>query len=233
MDFEVWCGLEGLDFRFASGEDRKRRSLHASGSGDVESAVTRVETGQRTGGVEPDEPVGFGAALRGIGEREHLFVITQFVPGFGDRVLRHRLHPQALHGFLNAAVLDNVAEDQFTFAAGVAGVDQEIDVLALGELEHLLESRLGLGLGFELEIFRDCRQHAKIPRQVFAVRSGRHLQLDQVADGGGDDGFVIFEIGIAGGAMLFKFAERLGKRAAEVGHDAGFFGDDEYFSHGD
>ena len=233
VDFEVGARLECLDLGLAGGEDCKRWRLHAAGGGDVESAMARVETGQRAGRVEADEPVGFRAALCGIGEGHHLLFIAQFVPRLGDRVLRHRLHPQTLHRFLNATVLDDVAEDQLTLAAGVAGVDQEVDVLALGELEHLLEARLGIGLGFELEVFRDRRQHTKIPRQVFAIWSGGHLELDQVADGGGDDRLVILEVGIAGGAMLFKFAERLGQRAAEVGHDAGFFGDDEYFSHGD
>ena len=36
-------------------------------------------------------------------------------------------------GFFHAGELDDVAEDQFAFAPGVAGVDDGVDILALGQ----------------------------------------------------------------------------------------------------
>ena len=122
-------------------------------------------------------------------------------------------------------------EDEFPFAAGVAGVDDTVDVLAFGEFEDLFEAGFRVRDGIEVEVLGDGGQDGEIPWQFFAIRAHRHAELDEVADSGSDDGVVVFKVNIPAGAVLFEFTERLGESAAEVGHDAGFFGNDQCFSH--
>ena len=148
-----------------------------------------------------------------------------------DGVGGHRLHPQPLHGLVDAADFHDVTEDQLALAAGIAGIDDAVDVLAFGEFEDLFEAGFGVGNRVEVEALRDGGQHLEIPRQFFAVGAHRHPQLDQMTDRRGDHRLVVFVVNIAAGAGFVEFAERFGQRPAEVGHDAGFLGDDEYFSH--
>jgi len=50
------------------------------------------------------------------------------------------LQPQALDRLFHPGVLDDVAEDQFALAPSVTGVDDGIDVLALGQAHQQLEA---------------------------------------------------------------------------------------------
>ena len=231
VDLEIRSGPEGLDFRLAGGEDGERGGLDAAGGGDVESAVAGVEAGEGAGGVEADEPVRLRAALGGVGEGFHLLGAAQVAPGFENGVVGHRLHPEPLHGLLDVADFHDVVENEFALAAGVAGIDDAVHVLALGELEDLLEAGFRALDGIEIKVLGDGREDLEIPRKLFAVGAHRHAQLDEVADGGGDDGLVIFKKRVAAGSFLFEFSQRLGERAAEIGHDAGFLGNDQCFSH--
>ena len=114
--------------------------------------------------------------------------VRRLFPGLEDRVVGHRLHPEPLDRLLDVADVHDVAEDEFALAAGVAGVDDAVDVLALGELEDLLEAGFGAFDRIELEVFGDGGQDVEVPGQlVLAVAGDRHAQLDEVADGGGDD----------------------------------------------
>ena len=194
--------------------------------------MARAEAGQCAGGIESDEPVSLGAALGGIGEVAHGAGRAEIAPGFENGVLGHRLHPQALDGFFDFSVFDDVLENQFTFASGIASVDDFADVLAFGELEDLLEASLGIGDGVEIEARRNRREHIKFPRQILAIRAGGHAQFDQMADGRSDDRVVVLEPCIAPGAFFIKLSKWFRKGTAEVCHDAGFFCDDKNFSHG-
>ena len=51
-----------------------------------------------------------------------------------DRRVRHRGEPQPLDGLLRAGLLERPGEDQLALAAGVAGVDDVVDVVALEQL---------------------------------------------------------------------------------------------------
>lgn len=61
-----------------------------------------------------------------------------------------------------------------------------------------------------------------------------------MADGGGDDGVVVFEISVAITTFFLEFSDGagairergFGEDASEVGSDGGFFGDDEELRHG-
>ena len=111
VDFEIRLGLESLNLLLAGGEDGQGRCLHAASSGDIEAAVAGVETGQRAGRVEADEPIRLGAALRGIGERAHLLVAAEIFPCGNDSSRGHGLHPEALDRLVDAPDLHDVAEN--------------------------------------------------------------------------------------------------------------------------
>ncbi len=233
VDLEIGRRLEGADLGLALGEDGERRRLDATGGGDVESAVAGIETGEGAGGVEADQPIGLGAAFRGIGQRLHRLAGAEVFPSLEDGIIGHRLHPETLDRLVDAADFHDVAENQLTLAAGVAGIDDEVDVLALRQLEDLLQAGFGVRDGIQIELVGDGREDVEIPRQLLAIRSHRHAQFDQVADGGSDDGGVVLEENIAAGSIFLELAKDLGEDPAEIGHDTGFFRDDECFSHGE
>ena len=231
VDFEVRRRLERLDLSLALGEDRQRRRLHPPCGGDVEAAVAGIETSEGAGRVESDQPVRLGAALGGVGQRLHLLAGAEVFPSFEDGIVGHRLHPQPLDRLVELADFHDVAENQLPFAAGVASVDDQIDVLALGEFEHLLEAGLGSFDRIKLELLRDRWQHGKVPWQLLAVGAHRHAQLNQVADSRGDHCLLVLKKHIAASALLFELAELFGQDSAEVSHDTRFFGNDQCFSH--
>lgn len=197
VDLEIRGGLEGLDLSLALGEDGQRRRLDAACGGDVEAAVARIEAGEGAGGVETDEPIRLGAAFRGIGEGFHGLAGAEIFPSFEDGVVGHRLHPEPSDGLGDFADFDDVAEDELTFAAGVAGVDDVGDVFALGELEDLFETGLRVWDGVEVELVGDGGEHAEVPGEFFPVWTHGHAKLDEVAHGGGDDGGVVFKKHVA------------------------------------
>ena len=84
----------------------------------------------------PLMPTSQSASLRldrGVGERLHGFVARQRRKAVADGRGRHGLQPEPLDGLLRLRVADDVAENQFAFAPGVAGVDEFGHVLALDE----------------------------------------------------------------------------------------------------
>ena len=65
---------------------------------------------------------------------------------------RHGPQPQTPDRLAGLGVLSDVAEDQFSLAAGVAGIDQGIDIFALNELLEGLELGLGFLAGLQVEV---------------------------------------------------------------------------------
>ena len=117
-------------------QDRQRRGLHSSDRRELEAARLRVERGHRARAIDADEPIGLRAAHCGVGERPHRLVTAQCCEAFADRAGRHRLQPQTLDRLGRLRVLNDVAEDELALAAGIAGVDELDDVLALDQLEQ-------------------------------------------------------------------------------------------------
>jgi hypothetical protein len=194
--------------------------------------VAGIKASERAGGIQPDQPIRLRTALRSIRQGLHGLTGAEISPRFEDRVIRHRLHPQPFDRLGDLADFHDVAENKLTLPAGVAGVDDVADVLALGELEDLLEAGLGVWDGIEIELVRDGGQDSEVPWQFLTVRPHRHPQLDEVADGRGDDGGFVLEENVAARAVFVELAEHLGEDLAQVRHDARFFGNDECFSHG-
>ena len=95
----------------------------------------------------------------------------------------HGLKPEPLDGLLRARVLDDVAEDQFAFAPGVAGIDKLIDILSLDQFGQELESVLVPFDGLQIKVRRDDRQMRKGPPAFFVLELLRALQFEQMPYG--------------------------------------------------
>src|SRR5690606_31277673 len=140
VHFPVVARHECPDARFAFGHDGQRGRLYAPHGRLEETAVFAVEGRHGARAVDADQPVGLGTRARGRFKRLELFVVAQVLERFADRGLRHGLQPQAAYGLLYAGILDDVAEDQLALSARVTGVDQGIDIFALGQLDQQLQA---------------------------------------------------------------------------------------------
>ena len=187
-----------------------------------------IQRGEGAGAVDADEPVALAAALRGVGQRLHLLVAAQLFEGVQNRALGHGLHPQALDRLFAARGVHDVTENQLPLAAGVAGIDEGVHVLALHQAGQDLVTVLALLDGVQFEDFRQNGQAGEAPADLFAVHH-RHPQLQQMAHGAGNDMRLVFI------PVLF-LRERLhaggfGQRAGEIGGDAGLLGNNQGFGH--
>jgi hypothetical protein len=91
--------------------------------------------------------------------------VSVLQPGeaFADGGRRHRLEPEPLDGMLAPVMGDDVAEDEFALAPGVAGVDEAVHVLAFDEFDQRLEPVLALLDGGEREMGREVREGVERP----------------------------------------------------------------------
>ena len=228
VQFPVGGGHELAPFRLALDQERQGRGLHPAAGGLAEAAEARVVTGERPGGVDADQPVRLGAAQGGVLQRPHLRFVTEFAEPLADGVQGHGLQPQpldllALHR-PTGRLLEDVLEDEFALAAGVAAVDDHLHVLAADQFAQGVELCFGV---------RQHRQR-KFLRQDGQVVQGPFLQgrvdllgvgdAHQMTDGKGDDMVVAFEVGLGLG-------EPAGQRLDDVRGDARFLGDDQCLSH--
>ncbi len=221
LDFPVVARDKGADAGLALDHDGQGRRLHAADRGLVEAAFLGIEGGHGARAIDADQPVGFRAAARGVGQRLHLLVGAQVGEAVADRRGRHRLQPEAAHRLLLLAqgVLGNVAEDQFALATRVAGIDQARDVLALDQAGQQPEPLLGSFDRIQGEMRRDHRQVGEAPLAALDVVFLGYGQFQQVADRRRQDVVVAFKV-VAGAR---ETAQGLGN----VLRHGGFFGDDE------
>ena len=204
MHFPEVAADELADFFFALNHHAQRGRLHTAHGGQKETAVARVEGRHGTGAVDADHPVGFGAAARRIGQRQHLRVAAQAGKTVTNGGRRHGLQPQALHRVLGFGILLNQPEDELAFAARITGIHHGVHVFALGQLDDGVEPRLGLVNGLEIKVRRDDGKVGKAPFAALDVKLFRRLDLNQVADRRGDDPVVTLEVLV----VLFKLARR-------------------------
>ncbi len=231
MDLEISLRFECLDLLLTCGKNGQGRRLHPACGGDVEAAMAGIEAGEGAGGVQADQPIGLRAALCGIRQRLHLLVAAEILPGGDDGSGGHRLHPQALDRLLDTADLHDVAENKLPFPAGVAGIDDEVHILAFGEFEHFFQFGLRGLNRIEIELLGDGREDVELPWKFLAVRSHRHAQLHEMADCGSDDRLIVFVMDITAGADLVEFPQGFGKCLGEIVHDGRFLGYNQCFSH--
>ena len=216
------------DLLLALDDDRQRRRLHAAHRGQEEAAVAAVERGHRPRAVDADQPVGLGAAARRIGQRQQLLIGAQVRETVADRLRRHALQPEPLHGLVQRPlgrlrVLQDQPEDQLALAARVTGVDDAVDILAADQLYQRVEPALALVDRLQVEVRRDHRQVGEAPLAALGVHAFRRGNLHQVADGRADDVLlVLMEL-----VVLLELAALGGQRPDDVQRDRGLFGDDQ------
>ena len=115
------------------------------------------------------------------------------VEGFGDGGVRHARQPEALAGQFALRELVDVVEDKFTFATGIAGVDDRADVGAVEEfLEQLVAVAVvtladdgleDVGAGSAVELDRINREILEGPALELRVDVIRVDQAHHVTDG--------------------------------------------------
>ena len=229
VQLPVVAALEGADFFFALDHHRQRRRLHPAHGGEEKTAVAAVEGGQGAGAVDAHQPVGLGAAARGVGQRAHLRVAAQGAKAVADGLRRHRLQPQPLHRLAQplgaASVLLDQPEDQLALAPGVAGVDQRRHVFALGQLDHSVEARLGFLDRPQVELRRDHRQVGKAPLAALDLVGLGGGDLHQVPHRRSDEVALVLVVLV----VLVELARQRRQGAHQVLCDRGFFGDYQGF----
>ena len=82
---------KGAYFLLALDHDRQGRGLDPSHGREIETALLRIEGGHGARAVDADQPIGLGAATRGIGQRQHFLVRPQLRKTLANRAWRHRL----------------------------------------------------------------------------------------------------------------------------------------------
>ena len=184
--------------------------------------------------------VAFMPTIQSASERERaacsseaiVGAVAQVLETLADRRLGHRVQPQPLDGQLRAGLLVQVGEDQLALAPGVAGVDDEVVVVALQQAlddRHLLLR--ALVAHDELELARHDRQVRHAPLLELVVVLVGLGELNEVADGPGDRVVGSLEPArglVAGPGVLL---ERAREHAREVLSDGRLLGDDERLGH--
>ena len=101
---------------------------------------------------------------------------------FADGRRRHGLQPEPFDGLLRLGKSDDVAENQFALAPGVAGIDQRVHVGAFDQLFEDLEPRLAFLNRQQVEMRRDDRQAFESPLAARGLDAFRRHDGEQMAD---------------------------------------------------
>ena len=209
--------------RFAFDHDGQRRRLDAANGRLEKTAELGVERRHGARAVDAHQPVGFRPAVRGVGQRQHVLVFAKLREPFADGRRRHGLQPEPFDGLLRLGVLDDVAENQFAFAPGVAGVDQRVHVGAFDQLFEDLQPRLAFLNRQQIKMRRDDGQMFERPFAARRLDAFRRHDGEQMADRRRNDVLVAFVKVV----HFLESAERLG----DVAGDGRFLRNDESFAH--
>ena len=123
MQFPVIAGDELTDLLLPFHKDSQRGGLHSANGGLVETASLGVEGRHDPGAIDADQPIRFRPAGGGRSQGLHLLIGAQPIEPVADGGGRHGLQPQTPNRLAGLSVLGDVAEDEFSLAAGVAGID--------------------------------------------------------------------------------------------------------------
>ena len=204
-DLVYLARFELQNFSLAVHDDRQRRSLHAAKRSDRASTAAAEPQRKRTRRVDADQPVCFVPAPRCAGERLHLSVGAQSVKAVANRLRRHRLQPETLDRLFCACVLDDIAKDQFTFATGVAGIDDIQNVFVFDEFAKNIDPTAHFFCRRKFEFRRHDGQFLHIPLVLCFHRSG-YRELEEVTNRPRDEIFLVLVVILA----LFEATQRLG-----------------------
>ena len=222
-DLPVIARHKLADLRLALDHDGQRRRLDPADGRFEKAAELGVERRHRPRAIDADQPVGFRPAVGGVGQRQHVLVCAQLCETFADGRRRHGLQPQPFDGLLRLGILDNVAENQFAFAPGVAGIDQRVHVGAFDQFFEDPEPRLALLDRQQIKMRRDDRQMLERPFAARGLDAFRRHDGEQMADRRRNDILVAF-------VEVFHFLESA-ERLGDVAGDGRFLRDDESFAH--
>ena len=131
MNLPVILGDEPFNFFFPLHQDGQSRCLNPTHRGQVKSTSLGVKRGHGARAIDSHQPVGFRTAYRGVRQGLHGFTRPQGIKPFPYRRGSHGLKPQALDGLWGSRMLHDITKNQFPFPAGVAGINQCIDILPL------------------------------------------------------------------------------------------------------
>ena len=183
VNFPVRFGDKFFNLLFALNEDRKRWRLDAADGCQMEPAGFGIESGHGASAIDADEPIGFGTADSGVSQGKHRLIIAQRGETFADGRRGHRLEPEPFDRLPGFGMLDDVAKDQFSFAPGVASVNELIDILSLEKFCEHLQAALRFFDRPKSEMRRDDGQMSKGPFAPFDLKFLRHNQFQQMTNG--------------------------------------------------
>ena len=198
MDLPIVAADKFADPLLALDHDGKRWRLHSPHRRQEEATVAGVERGHRPRAVDADQPVGFGAGSRRVGESVHLIVAAEGGEPVANRLGGHRLEPQPADRLakrlLRPGELFDQSEDQLAFSPGVTRVHEFGHVLAAGLANDGTQPRLGPFHGLQVEVGGNDRQVRKAPLAALDVEFFRCMDLQQVPDGARDHVGIVFEV---------------------------------------
>ena len=122
-------------------------------------------------------------------------------------------------------MLDDVSEDELALTAGVAGVDQRVDILALEEPRQDLQSRLGLLDRLQSELARNRGQVTECPLSALHFLFFGHADFEQMADRRRQHEVIVLEI--------FVFLGEPPQCPRDIGGNGRLLGNDQGFAHSD
>ena len=224
------------DLQLPPHEDRQRRRLHAADRIERRVALSTLPAARRVrrarsrrggprahrdgaGGVHADEPVGLRAAARGAGERVELDAGSQPREARPDRLVGEGGDPEALDRKAAARQLIDVAKDELTLTASVAGVHHLGEAPIAQQLRHGTQLIARARDGPQLEGGGQHGKGVEPPRLPGRIVGGRLLELDEVADAPGDDPPRAVDGVLASAAHADD--------ARQIARDGWFLGDDE------
>ena len=223
VHFPVATGAKCPDLLLAIDQDGEGRCLNTADRRELEAARLRIERGHGPRTVDADQPVGFRPAHRGIGERTHRLVRAQLTECIPDRALSHRLQPQPLDRLGGLGVLRDIAEDQLTFPARIAGVHQRGHILALQQLQQQSQTGLCLFDRLEREFRRYRGQVRERPLAALDLLFLGHAEFEQMADRRRQHISIVFEI--------VGMARKAAQRTRDIRSDGRLLGDDQALGH--
>ncbi len=95
---------------------------------------------------------------------------------------RHGLQPEPLDRFVALGILDDVTEDQFPLAPGVAGIHEHGDIFAFDELHQNFNRASFFSIGSKSKCGRDDRQIGECPFAALDLELFGHGNREQMAD---------------------------------------------------
>ena len=164
--------------------DRPDASLPAKGG-------RRKTKGRGAGAVHSKKPIRLAASIRRLGEPLAVGNGAHGVPSLGEAARRVALRPEAqsLLGAGHArsqpksppAMPEDLPPDEFSLAAGVAGVDDDIGLLVKPLENRKLFPAPFLDGRLKLEVFGDHREDFPSPAGPVVAVAGRRGELEKVA----------------------------------------------------